>query len=127
MRRLDLWAAACGGLCPLAGCGEKDPFSYQKVSGKVTYEDGSLIPVPAIQLTFSPLAKSDDPKRSTRPPASRKSTWRRASSRRSPATARGRHPPRQAQGDVGNPGKRAVAGEPGAAGVFRFCQDAAGG
>ncbi len=63
MRRLDLWAAACGGLCLLAGCGEKDPFSYQKVSGKVTYEDGSLIPVPAIQLTFSPLAKSDDPRK----------------------------------------------------------------
>jgi hypothetical protein len=37
----------------LAGCGAKDPFSYVRVSGKVTYEDGSLIPADPLMLTFS--------------------------------------------------------------------------
>ena len=49
--------------CFLAGCGEKDPFSYQKVSGKVSYEDGSLIAAPAIHVIFYPLAKSEDAKK----------------------------------------------------------------
>ena len=42
---------ACSPL--LAGCGAKDPFRYVRVSGKVTYEDGSLVPVDSLRLTFS--------------------------------------------------------------------------
>jgi len=39
----------------LAGCSHNsDPFSYVKVSGKVTYEDGSLIPADRIILKFMP-------------------------------------------------------------------------
>lgn len=36
-----------------AGCGGGDPFSYEQVSGKVTYEDGSPIPY-GLMLTFYP-------------------------------------------------------------------------
>ena len=42
------------GLLLIAGCGgSKDPFSYVKVKGKVTYADGSLIPAQRIKLTFN--------------------------------------------------------------------------
>jgi hypothetical protein len=43
-------------LCLLlvAGCsGNGDPFSYVKASGKVTYEDGSLIPAKFIMVVFT--------------------------------------------------------------------------
>jgi hypothetical protein len=30
--------------CLAIGCGSGSPFDYEKVSGKVTYEDGTLIP-----------------------------------------------------------------------------------
>ncbi len=37
----------------LAGCRHNgDPFSYVKVSGKVTYEDGSLIPANYMEVIF---------------------------------------------------------------------------
>ena len=51
----------------LAGCGGGDPFSYVKVSGKVTYEDGSLIPVESLELTFFPQSGPIDPKTYPRP------------------------------------------------------------
>jgi len=39
----------------LAGCSNHgDPYSYVKVSGKVTYDDGSLIPAKTIELSFIP-------------------------------------------------------------------------
>ncbi len=42
------------GLLLITGCGgTKDPFSYVKVKGKVTYADGSLIPAQRITLTFN--------------------------------------------------------------------------
>jgi hypothetical protein len=43
-------------LCLLtaAGCGAREPFDYVKVRGKVSYEDGSLIPVDPLVLTFYP-------------------------------------------------------------------------
>ncbi len=60
---------ACGVLCLLAGCGGGDPFSYVKVSGKVTYDDGSRIAAPEIKLTFYPLAPPADSKTYPRPGA----------------------------------------------------------
>jgi len=47
------WLLVPGLLC-LAGCGSGDPFSYVRVSGKVTYEDGTPIPVEPLVLTFHP-------------------------------------------------------------------------
>ncbi len=42
----------------LAGCsGNNDPFSYVKVYGKVTYDDGSLIPAKEIDIWFFPETK----------------------------------------------------------------------
>ena len=38
----------------LAGCGNEEPFDYVKVSGRVTYEDGSLIPAEHLMLEFVP-------------------------------------------------------------------------
>lgn len=54
-------------LVAFAGCGNKDPFSYAKVSGKVVYEDGSLIPVDSIMLTFYPQGGELDAKTRPRP------------------------------------------------------------
>lgn len=50
----------------LAGCGPSDPFDYVKVSGKVTYEDGSPIPG-SLEVEFQPLAEAVDPKTHPRP------------------------------------------------------------
>jgi hypothetical protein len=41
-------------LATFSGCGYSPPYSCVKVSGKVTYEDGSLIPSPGIRLVFIP-------------------------------------------------------------------------
>jgi hypothetical protein len=49
--------ASTSALCLLllAGCsGHSDPYGYVKVSGKVTYDDGSLIPASEIHLSFIP-------------------------------------------------------------------------
>jgi hypothetical protein len=40
------------GCCWLAGCGSGGPFEYEKVSGRITYEDGSPIPVSGWRLRF---------------------------------------------------------------------------
>ncbi len=45
----------------LAGCGGGDPFTYAKVSGKVTYEDGSVIPY-GVMLQFHPQREPLDEK-----------------------------------------------------------------
>jgi hypothetical protein len=39
-------------ICFLAGCGSGSPFEYEKVSGKITYEDGSPIPGGGLRLRF---------------------------------------------------------------------------
>ena len=44
-----LFAVTC---CLLLGCGSSGPFDYEKVSGRITYEDGSPIPGPALRLRF---------------------------------------------------------------------------
>ena len=61
--------AACAMGCLLmllADCGGGDPFSYVHVSGKVTYDDGSLIPADVL-LTFYPQGGSIDSKTHPRP------------------------------------------------------------
>lgn len=56
------------GLLLIAGCGgSKDPFSYVKVKGKVTYADGSLIPAQRIKLTFNSELPPLDAKTYARP------------------------------------------------------------
>lgn len=42
-----------------AGCDSNSPFDYKKVSGKVTYDDGTFIPAGGMQLRF---AAQDAPK-----------------------------------------------------------------
>jgi len=49
-------------LLTLSGCGPSDPFSYVKVSGNITYDDGTLIPVKYLQLTFLPQSAPLDQK-----------------------------------------------------------------
>ena len=47
----------------LAGCGgSTDPFSYVKESGKITFDDGSLIPAARIQVIFRSETPPVDPK-----------------------------------------------------------------
>jgi len=51
----------------LAGCGSKEPFKFVPVSGKITYDDGSVIPVETLTLTFIPQAAPIDAKTHPRP------------------------------------------------------------
>jgi len=44
-----------------AGCGSQ-PYDTKAISGKVTYEDGSLIPAPAIYIYFEPQEENVDAK-----------------------------------------------------------------
>jgi hypothetical protein len=53
-------------LCGLAGCAPDNPFDQVKVSGTLTYEDGTLIPADMIILKFEPFAAPLDTK--THPP-----------------------------------------------------------
>jgi hypothetical protein len=53
-------------LCGLAGCARDNPFDLVKVSGTLTYDDGTLIPADMIILKFEPLATPLDTK--THPP-----------------------------------------------------------
>lgn len=48
-------------LASLSGCGRSEPFTYVPVSGKVTYDDGSLIQADHILLTFLPQANAVRP------------------------------------------------------------------
>lgn len=49
-----------------AGCNSDMPFDLVPVHGKVTYEDGSLIPADSILVTFNPI--SSGPKANIAPP-----------------------------------------------------------
>ena len=40
------------------GCGQREPFQLVTASGKVTYEDGTPIPVDSLTLTFFPQTAS---------------------------------------------------------------------
>jgi hypothetical protein len=54
-------------LALVAGCGPKDPFGYVNASGKVTYDDGSLIPAQRIEVHFVPQGGEIDAKTHPRP------------------------------------------------------------
>jgi hypothetical protein len=49
-------------LVAASGCGERMPYACVPVSGKVTYEDGSLIPAEQINVTFVSQLPPIDPK-----------------------------------------------------------------
>jgi hypothetical protein len=44
------------------GCGGSVPFDIVPVSGKVTYEDGSLIPASSMLVTFNPIRTGEKSK-----------------------------------------------------------------
>ena len=45
-------------LAGVAGCGETNPFEMTPVSGKITYEDNTLIPAVRIRVDFLPQGES---------------------------------------------------------------------
>jgi hypothetical protein len=50
-------------LCVLfVGCGSRDPFRYEQVSGRVTYEDGTTIPMDGLTVVFTPESGPINPK-----------------------------------------------------------------
>ncbi len=61
------WLALLSLVVLLAGCGSGDPFSYIPVSGKVTYDDGSLIQYEGVKLTFIPQTAPLTPNTFPRP------------------------------------------------------------
>ncbi len=50
----------------VAGC-SGEPYAYTHVSGRVTYEDGSVIPAPRVKVTFISQAPPVDKKTVPRP------------------------------------------------------------
>jgi hypothetical protein len=54
--------AVLGILVAVSGCGNSKPYSCVKVSGKVTYDDGSVIPADRIRLIFVSQAPQINPK-----------------------------------------------------------------
>jgi hypothetical protein len=60
-----LFAVLC--LPMVFGCGAREPFSYVKVHGKVSYDDGSLIPIDPLLLHFYPLDQTPKGKDYPRP------------------------------------------------------------
>jgi hypothetical protein len=55
-------------LLSVVGCGgSSDPYSYVNEKGKVTYDDGSVIPSPRIDLQFVSETPPADPKNSPPP------------------------------------------------------------
>ena len=50
----------------VAGC-SGEPYAYTQVSGRVTYEDGSVIPAPRVKVTFISQAPPVDNKTVPRP------------------------------------------------------------
>lgn len=64
---LPLLAALAVAILLSAGCGNGDPFQYVRITGKVTYEDGSPIPVDGMVATFVPIGGALDEKTHIRP------------------------------------------------------------
>jgi len=48
-------------IAALLGCGSNEPFDYVKVQGKVSYDDGTPLPIKQYQLTF----ESESPAKGT--------------------------------------------------------------
>lgn len=66
----SLWTIAfVAGMLLAGGCGANEPFPLVKVSGRITYDDGTLIPAEGnyVRLTFYPQTPSLDPKTHPRP------------------------------------------------------------
>jgi hypothetical protein len=61
------WALLLIGAPILIGCGPSEPFDYVKVAGKVTYDDGSVIPAERLQVIFVSQAPPLDAKTQPRP------------------------------------------------------------
>jgi hypothetical protein len=66
LQRSCLGVAALVSLAGSIGC-EREPFQHVQVSGRVTYDDGTVIPVQLMELTFQPQAASLDEKTHPRP------------------------------------------------------------
>jgi hypothetical protein len=61
MRRVIL--VVCVALASgLTGCGSGNPWDTVDVSGKITYDDGSIIPVSSMKLYFAPQTPPADEK-----------------------------------------------------------------
>ena len=67
--RLRWLAGLALGSLLAAGCGSREPFELVKVSGRITYEDGTLIPAEgnSVRLFFYPQTPPRDPKTYPRP------------------------------------------------------------
>lgn len=62
-RRPRLCGLACGVTALLlAGCSESTPYGVVPVSGKIVYEDGSVIPAEEMILSFRSMEPPLDPK-----------------------------------------------------------------
>ena len=59
--------ACCVAVIGALGCGSDSPFDYIPVTGKVTYEDGSLIQADQVRLSFDALDYEGDLKMRPRP------------------------------------------------------------
>jgi len=58
---------AAGGLAlAIAGCGVKEPFQYFPVQGTIAYDDGTLLPVTHLVLSFHPQEEPRDARTSPR-------------------------------------------------------------
>ena len=72
-RALSTRRPVCGPLFSLlcltlvTGCGPTPPYATTPISGKVTYEDGSLIPGEQVTVTFVPQTPPIDPRTYPRP------------------------------------------------------------
>ncbi len=58
LARRVLWLVILVLVATSVGCGAREPFDYVKVSGTVTYDDGSLIPGERLVVTFLPQMKA---------------------------------------------------------------------
>ena len=68
VQKWELAALACGVLfAAVVGCGGSDPYEAVPVSGTVTFDDGNVIPVGRMTLTFTSQAASVDNRTHARP------------------------------------------------------------
>lgn len=51
------YAFALAAVLTAAGCGSDVPFDFVPVEGKLTYDDGTLIPAQKILMTFNPIVE----------------------------------------------------------------------
>ena len=63
---LSCCLVSCFAFFALAGCGYKPPYSCVRVSGQLTYDDGSLIPADTVRVIFLSQARPIDPKTPTK-------------------------------------------------------------